>query len=60
MFFSQTFVLMQFVALFATAFACEGTAVGETSHSLLTGRIQKLSLIDGKLSRLLLGANAEL
>ena len=35
---------------------CEGTTEGETSHSLLTWCTAKLSLIDGNLSRLVLGA----
>ena len=35
---------------------CEGTTEGETSHSLLTWRTAKLSLNDGNLSRLVLGA----
>ena len=41
---------------FATALACEGTTEGETSHTLLTWHTAKLSLIDGSLSRLVLGA----
>ena len=41
---------------FATALACEGTTEGETSQSILTWRLAKLSLIDGNLSRLVLGA----
>ena len=49
-------VLVTIRHFFATALTCEGTTEGETSHSLLTWRTAKLSLIDGNLSRLVLGA----
>ena len=49
-------VLVTIRHFFATALTCEGTTEGETSHSLITWRTAKLSLIDGNLSRLVLGA----
>ena len=55
-FFSKTNCLSDNSSFFATALTCEGTTEGETSHSLITWRTAKLSLIDGNLSRLVLGA----
>ena len=55
MFFSKTNCLSDNSSFFATALTCEGTTEGETSHSLITWRTAKLSLIDGNLSRLVLG-----
>ena len=55
-FFSRTNCLSDNSSFFATALTCEGTTEGETSHSLITWRTAKLSLIDGNLSRLVLGA----
>ena len=54
--FSKTNCLSDNSSFFATALTCEGTTEGETSHSLITWRTAKLSLIDGNLSRLVLGA----
>ena len=54
--FSKTNCLSDNSSFFATALICEGTTEGETSHSLKTWRTAKLSLIDGNLSRLVLGA----
>ena len=55
-FFSKTNCLSDNSSFFATALTCEGTTEGETSHSLITWRTAKLSLIDANLSRLVLGA----
>ena len=43
--------------IFATGFVCKATPEGETSHSLLTRLMAKLSLFDGNISRLVLGTN---
>ena len=51
----KTNCLSDNLSFFATALTCEGTTEGETSHSLITWRTAKLSLIDGNLSRLVLG-----
>ena len=48
--------LSDYWSYFATALTCEGTTEFETSHSLSTWHTAKLSLIDGNLTRLVLGA----